>query len=75
MSLSLLVSPLTVAFCKRKSTRLAAIVGGLVAALGCLFAAFATEFSQLFVCYGFMIGERGGGERSTWPSSTFKVKI
>lgn len=57
MSLSLLVSPLTVAVCRRKSTRLTAVMGGLVAALGCLFTSFATRFHQLFLSYGIMMGE------------------
>jgi len=31
-------------------------MGGLVAALGCLFTSFATQFHQLFLSYGVMIG-------------------
>ena len=55
-SLSLFLSPLTVGICRRKSTRLTAVLGGLVAALGCLFTSFASQFHQLFLSYGIMIG-------------------
>ena len=56
ISASLLISPMTVAVCRRKSTRLTAVMGGLVTALGCLFTSFASQFHQLFFSYGFMIG-------------------
>lgn len=49
---ALALSPVTVALCVRKSTRVTAVVGGLVAALGCLFTSFATQFHQLFFSYG-----------------------
>ena len=57
LSVSLLISPMTVAICRRKSTRLTAVMGGLVTALGCLFTSFASQFHQLFFSYGIMIGE------------------
>lgn len=53
--MSHLVSPLTVAVCKRKSNRLVAILGGLVAALGCLFTSFATEFHQILLSFGIIL--------------------
>jgi hypothetical protein len=54
---SLLVSPLVIAVCRRKSTRVTAVIGGLVAALGCLFSSFASQFHQLFFSYGAIIGK------------------
>lgn len=56
MSVSLLVSPIIIGICRRKSTRLTAVIGGLVTALGCLFTSFASQFHQLFFSYGTMIG-------------------
>ncbi|XP_054006896.1 uncharacterized protein LOC128891440 isoform X2 [Hylaeus anthracinus] len=53
---ALLVSPVTIAFCRRKSTRLTAVLGGLVTALGCLFTSFASQFHQLFFSYGTVVG-------------------
>ncbi|XP_025409199.1 monocarboxylate transporter 2 isoform X2 [Sipha flava] len=53
---ALLLSPVTIAFCRRKSTRLTAVMGGLITALGCLFTSFATQFHQLFFSYGTVIG-------------------
>ncbi|XP_049954757.1 monocarboxylate transporter 2-like [Schistocerca serialis cubense] len=53
---ALLMSPVTVALCRRKSTRLTAVLGGLVTALGCLFTSFASQFHQLFLSYGTVIG-------------------
>jgi len=55
-SISLLMSPVTIAFCRRKSTRLTAVIGGLVSALGCLFTSFASQFHQVFFSYGIIIG-------------------
>ncbi|XP_045490617.1 monocarboxylate transporter 10 [Pieris rapae] len=55
-SVALALSPVTVALCVRKSTRVTAVVGGLVAALGCLFTSFATQFHQLFFSYGTVVG-------------------
>ena len=51
-----LVSPIVIAICRRKSNRLMAILGGLMAALGCLFTSFATQFHQLFFSFGLFIG-------------------
>lgn len=31
-------------------------MGGLITALGCLFTSFATQFHQLFVSYGVIVG-------------------
>ncbi|KAK0170214.1 hypothetical protein PV328_010802 [Microctonus aethiopoides] len=53
---ALLVSPVTIAFCRRKSTRVTAVLGGLVTALGCLFTSFASQFHQLFFSYGAVVG-------------------
>ncbi|XP_036139119.1 uncharacterized protein LOC105838603 isoform X1 [Monomorium pharaonis] len=53
---ALLVSPITIAFCRKKSTRVTAVLGGLVTALGCLFTSFATQFHQLFFSYGTVVG-------------------
>lgn len=53
---ALLISPVTIAFCRRKSTRVTAVMGGLVTALGCLFTSFATQFHQLFFSYGTVVG-------------------
>ena len=53
---SLLMSPLTVAICKRKSTRITAVVGGLVLSLGCLFTSFASQFHQIIFSYGIVVG-------------------
>ncbi|XP_069680903.1 monocarboxylate transporter 2-like [Periplaneta americana] len=55
-AVALLVSPVTIAFCRRKSTRVTAVLGGLVTALGCLFTSFASQFHQLFFSYGTVIG-------------------
>ena len=51
------MSPLTIAICKRKSTRITAVVGGLILSLGCLFTSFASQFHQIFFSYGLIIGE------------------
>ncbi|XP_037074824.1 monocarboxylate transporter 2-like [Pollicipes pollicipes] len=56
MAVSLAASPLTIAICRRKSTRLTAVLGGLVTALGCLFTSFASQFHQLFFSYCTVIG-------------------
>ncbi|XP_060524135.1 monocarboxylate transporter 2-like isoform X2 [Cylas formicarius] len=57
---ALFVSPITIAFCRRKSIRVTAVMGGLVTALGCLFSSFATQFHQLFFSYGTVIGIGAG---------------
>jgi len=56
IGISLLFSPIWVSICKRKSTRLAAVFGGLIASLGCLFTSFASQFHQLFISYGAFLG-------------------
>ena len=33
-----------------------AVIGGLVAALGCLFSSFASQYHQLFISWGGMLG-------------------
>lgn len=48
----LLVSPVTITLCRRKSTRLLAVIGGLVLTLGCLFTSFAQQFHQVLFSYG-----------------------
>ncbi|XP_029717522.2 monocarboxylate transporter 12 isoform X1 [Aedes albopictus] len=55
-AVALFISPITIAVCKRKSTRLTAVIGGLVTALGCLFTSFASQFHQLFFSYGAVVG-------------------
>ena len=57
LAVSLLASPAVVAFCQSRSTRLAAVVGALVLALGLLFTSFAKEFPQLYCSFGTVIGE------------------
>lgn len=59
MGMSLFASPVIIAFCRRKSTRLTAVMGGLVTALGCLFTSFASQFHQLFLSYGLVVGRFG----------------
>lgn len=54
---ALMVSPVTFAFCRKKSTRLTAVMGGLVTALGVLFTSFATQFHQIFISYGAILGK------------------
>ena len=55
-SITLLMSPITIALCRRKSTRITAVIGGLVTALGCLFTSFANNFHQIFLSYGIVVG-------------------
>ena len=57
MSMSLLISPITIGVCRRKSTRLTAVIGGLVIALGCLFTSFANQFHQMYFSLGVMLGK------------------
>lgn len=51
-AVSMFSAPVIIAFCRRKSTRLAAVIGGLVLALGILFTSFATQFHQVALSYG-----------------------
>ncbi|KAJ6645744.1 Monocarboxylate transporter 2 [Pseudolycoriella hygida] len=55
-SVSMLASPIIIAFCRRKSTRLVAVLGGLVLALGILFGSFALQYHQVAFSYGFVVG-------------------
>ena len=56
-SITLLLSPVTIALCRRKSIRITAVIGGLVTALGCLFTSFANNFHQIFISYGIVVGK------------------
>lgn len=51
-STSVLLSPLVDTVCKQKSTRLLAVIGGLIMSLGILFTSFATEIDQVIFSYG-----------------------
>lgn len=51
-AVGLAFSPITISMCKRKSTRLVAVIGGLVTALGCLFTSFALQYHQIFLSFG-----------------------
>ena len=55
-AVSLLFSPISISLCKRKSTRLTGVAGGLITALSFLFTSFATQFHQLFLSYGVLTG-------------------
>ena len=54
---SLAISPAVFLFCRKKSTRLTAVVGGLVVTLGILFTSFAQNMPQLFFSHGTVIGK------------------
>lgn len=54
--IALFVSPFTITICHNRSTRIIAVMGGLISALGCLFTSFATQFHQLFFSYGTVVG-------------------
>lgn len=49
--MSLFSASFVIALCRRKSTRLVAVIGGLVIALGILFASFATLLHQVALSY------------------------
>lgn len=49
--MSLFSASIVIALCRRKSTRLVAVIGGLVIALGVLFASFATMVHQVALSY------------------------
>lgn len=55
--IALIISPVTISFCRKKSTRITAVFGGLLTALGCLFTSFATQFHQLYFSYGTVVGK------------------
>ncbi|KAL5280342.1 hypothetical protein ACFFRR_004369 [Megaselia abdita] len=55
-SVSTLATPFVIAFCRKKSTRLSAVLGGLILPLGILFTSFATQLGQVIFSYGFVIG-------------------
>ncbi|XP_050298344.1 monocarboxylate transporter 2-like [Anthonomus grandis grandis] len=65
LCVSFTTSPLIVAVCRRKSTRLAAFIGGLVMALACLFTSFAVKFHQALLSYGLVLGLGSGIVRET----------
>ncbi|XP_077541425.1 monocarboxylate transporter 10-like isoform X2 [Haemaphysalis longicornis] len=69
-AMALFLSPAVVGACRRKSTRMVAVLGGLVAALGCLFSSFASQFHQLFFSYGIVLG---CGVAMTRDTSMFMV--
>lgn len=56
LAMSAFASPFVITLCQTRSTRLMAVVGGLVMALGILFTSFAKEFHQLLFSYGIVIG-------------------
>lgn len=55
LSVAFFISPIVVSWCRRKSTRLTAIIGGLISTLGCLFASFASQFHQVFISFGIFL--------------------
>lgn len=55
VAVGLVLSPVTIALCRKKSTRLLAVIGGLVTTLGCLFSSFALQFHQMFFSYGIVV--------------------
>uniref|UniRef100_A0AAG5DSK7 Major facilitator superfamily (MFS) profile domain-containing protein n=1 Tax=Anopheles atroparvus TaxID=41427 RepID=A0AAG5DSK7_ANOAO len=55
-AMSLFSATIVVALCRRKSTRLTAVLGGLVLALGILFTSFATQLHQVAFSYGVIVG-------------------
>lgn len=52
IAVSFVISPITITFCRRKSTRLLAVIGGLILTLGCLFTSFAQQYPQVIFSYG-----------------------
>ncbi|XP_066994725.2 monocarboxylate transporter 4 [Anabrus simplex] len=65
LAVSLGTAPLVVALCHHKSTRLTAVLGGLVMALACLFTSFAEELHQVILSYGVVMGVGTGMVRET----------
>ncbi|XP_047737026.1 uncharacterized protein LOC108671632 [Hyalella azteca] len=56
LAVSRCTAPLVVALCRRKSTRLTAVIGGLVMALATLFASFALQLHQIFLSWSLVLG-------------------
>lgn len=48
----MVLTPFIDTLSRRKSTRLLAVVGGLIMSLGILFTSFATEVDQMIFSYG-----------------------
>lgn len=65
LAVSMLTAPLVVALCRRKSTRLTAVLGGLVMALACLFTSFAQQLHQVVLSYGVVLAVGSGLVRET----------
>ncbi|GLV34501.1 hypothetical protein CBL_09749 [Carabus blaptoides fortunei] len=65
LCVSFLSAPIVIAICRRKSTRLAAVFGGLIMALACLFTSFAVQFHQAVLSYGVVMGVGAGLVRET----------
>ncbi|XP_017775060.1 PREDICTED: monocarboxylate transporter 2-like [Nicrophorus vespilloides] len=65
LCVSFAASPIVVAVCRRKSTRLASVFGGLLLALACLFTSFAMQFHQAVLSYGVVLGAGAGIVRET----------
>ncbi|XP_026668150.1 monocarboxylate transporter 10 isoform X2 [Ceratina calcarata] len=58
-------APFVVGACRRGSTRLTAVIGGLVLALASLFTSFAAELHQVLLSYGLVLGTGAGLVRET----------
>ncbi|KAG7209529.1 hypothetical protein KM043_015611 [Ampulex compressa] len=58
-------APLVVGACRHGSTRLTAVIGGLVLALASLFTSFAVQVHQVFLSYGLVLGTGAGLVRET----------
>ncbi|XP_043578467.1 monocarboxylate transporter 10-like [Bombus pyrosoma] len=58
-------APLVVGACRRGSTRLTAVIGGIVLALASLFTSFAAELHQVLLSYGVVLGTGAGLVRET----------
>ncbi|OQR73910.1 monocarboxylate transporter 12-like, partial [Tropilaelaps mercedesae] len=65
LATSTFISPVVVALCRRRSPRVAAVLGGLLSTLGCLFTSFTTQFHQIFVSWCFVVGIGLGVARET----------
>ena len=49
VSVALLISPIATSFCKDRSCRLCAVLGGILLSLGALFMSFAKEYHQVLI--------------------------